>query len=182
MNFVLQSSNCVSKRGIVYQNEEICIKNDEFVSFNKPRVAFSRGGTQYWVSTASADGKPLLQHKDEAVQAQAAASSSAGKGGKGGSSKQASGTKGERVAAHIREKEEHTSEEGIAVVNQALAEPDMYVRTQSATHTHRNGCETNRSDCLRLQALGAPGVDVRGRCEVLGARVCRAVGVPRPLG
>ena len=95
-----------------------------FKCLNKPRVSFARGGTQYWVSTASADGKPLLQHKDEAAQA-AAASSSAGKAGIGGSSKQASGTKGERVAAHIREKEEHTSEEGIAVVNQALAEPDM---------------------------------------------------------
>ena len=35
------------------------------------------------------------------------------------------GTRGERVAAHISEKEEHTSEEGVAIVNQYIAECDQ---------------------------------------------------------
>ena len=101
----------------------------------KPRISFSRGGTHYWVSTASTDGRPLLLHKNEQAAAAAAAAgagsssggsgaSGKGKGSIGGQVGKGSGTRGERVAAHVREKEEHTSEEGVAVVNQALAEPD----------------------------------------------------------
>ena len=89
----------------------------------KPRVAFSRAGTVYWVSTASTDGRPLLVHINQ--QTSSAVGSSGAKKGGGKGLKHAGGTRNERVAAHVREKEEHTSEEGVAVVNQALAEPDM---------------------------------------------------------
>ena len=37
----------------------------------------------------------------------------------------AQGTRAERLAAHLREREEHSSEEGLAIVNQYLAEADQ---------------------------------------------------------
>ena len=92
----------------------------------KPRVAFKRGGQQYWVSTASAEGLPLLMPKQRTPPAGEGRSSSASASARPARRKSGAGfkgTRGERVAAHVREKEEHTSEEGIAVVNQALAEP-----------------------------------------------------------
>ena len=76
---------------------------------SQPRFSFERGGGIYWVSMAATEGRQLLVPLE-----------TVGSGAAGG----AEGTKGERVSAHLREKEEHTSEEGTAIVNQYMAEAD----------------------------------------------------------
>lgn len=123
----LEGANTDGRRRIRSKIGWLTVENGEeavfFKPVAKPRVAFSRAGTTYWVSTASADGRPLLVHINQ--QMSAAGSGSGTKKGRGKGLKRAGGTRNERVAAHVREKEEHTSEEGVAVVNQALAEPDM---------------------------------------------------------
>lgn len=98
----------------------------------QPRVCFGRGGARYWVSVATPDGRPLLMSKDGAASGQGDGDGAArgrwrGRRPQGGAMARGGlhGTRGERVAAHIREKEEHTSEEGVAIVNQYLAECDQ---------------------------------------------------------
>eukprot|EP01051_Picozoa_sp_SAG22_P001913 SAG22_NODE_80_length_21788_cov_9.742542_2_plen_1130_part_00 len=77
----------------------------------QPRVAFERGGKVYWVSTATGDGRPLLMQKALLAKPELL---TAGR----------KGTRAERFASHLREQEEHTSEEGLAITNQYMAEAD----------------------------------------------------------
>lgn len=78
----------------------------------QPRIAFERLGVTYWVSTATVDGRPLLMQKALLTRPELLSGSSR------------KGTRAERIAAHLREQEEHTSEEGLAITNQYMAEVD----------------------------------------------------------
>lgn len=103
---------------------------------SQPRVCFERAGAKFWVSTATPERRPLLIPHTRQQSATATRSNWNTQGS-------SHGTKGERVAAHVREKEEHTSEEGTAIVNQYLVEPDqrlwrpalMYVAAAKAWET-----------------------------------------------